>query len=123
MNLILSNVKSIKKIVNILVDDIKDNDYEYDEEKPRKYSEDEQMKYLVKTLNSMNDFLMLLVMSYVGKQLKILRMYWYSSMKPFQTNLYLVMNKFLCSWNVSLPEVYYYYNDMMLSVTGRYIYC
>ena len=46
MNLILSNVKSIKKIVNILVDDIKDNDYEYYKENPRKYREDGQMKDL-----------------------------------------------------------------------------
>ena len=68
--------------------------YEYDEVRPRKHSEDGQMKNLVQTLNLMNSFLLLLVMSYMGSRSKILRISWYSSIKLFQTNLKLVIITF-----------------------------
>ena len=89
--------------------------------KPHKYSEYGQMKDLVQTLNLMNSFLILLVMSYMGSQLKILRISWYSSMKPFQTNLKLVIKKFFCSWHESFPGVEYSSNYLVLSVMSKYI--
>ena len=82
---------------------------------PRRYSEYGQMKYLTKTLNLLNAFLLQLVTSNVGSKFKILRMYWYSSMRPFRTNLKLVMNKNLFSWHVSFPGVDSSYIDLTLS--------
>ena len=58
---------------DILVDDITEIHYEYEDENPRKYSEDGQIKYLNKTLNSMNSFLLFLVISYVGSRFKLFR--------------------------------------------------
>ena len=73
--------------------------FEYDEVNPHKYSEGDQMKDLVQTLNFINSILMLLVMSYMGSGLKILSISWYSSIKSFQTNLKLVIKKMFCSWH------------------------
>ena len=42
-------------------------------------------------------------------------------MKPFQTNLELVIKKYLCSWNDSFPGVESSSNDQMLSGTINYI--
>ena len=53
-----------------MVNNIKEYMSEYDEPKPRKFREDGQMIYLIKTLNSMNAFILLLVISAVGSQLK-----------------------------------------------------
>ena len=39
---------------DILVDDITEIHYKYEDENPRKYSEDGQMKFLNKTLNSID---------------------------------------------------------------------
>ena len=89
--------------------------------KPHKYTEDGQTKDLFQTLNLMNSFLFLLVMSYMGSQLKILRISWYSSMKSFQTNLKLVINKFFCSWHESFPGVESSSNDLILRVMSKYI--
>ena len=72
------------------------------------------MKILTQTLSSMNAFLVLLVISYVGSQFKILRTPCYSSRKPFQTNLKLVIKKYFCIWNVSSS------NDMMLGVISKF---
>ena len=58
---------------DILVDDITEIHYEYEDENPRKYSEDSQIKFLNKTLNSMNAFLLFLVISYVGSRFKLFR--------------------------------------------------
>ena len=58
---------------------------ESDEQKPRKFSEYFRMKYLGQNLNSMHVFIILLVMLFVEPRLKMLRMSWYSSLKPFQT--------------------------------------
>ena len=49
-----------------MVNNIKEYMSEYDEPKPRKFREDGQMIYLIKTLNSMNALLLLLVMLFVG---------------------------------------------------------
>ena len=95
--------------------------YESDEMRPRQYSKDSQMKDQVQTLNLINSFLLLLVMKYMGSRLKILRIYWYSSMKLFQTNLKLVIKKFFCSWHESLPGFEYSSNDLLLSVMSKYI--
>ena len=97
MSLTLSNDKNIKKLEGFGINNTEEYMYQYDEVRPRKYSKDGQMKYLVQTLNFMNLFLLLLVMSYMGSGLKILLISWYSSMKPFQNNLNLVIKKRFCS--------------------------
>ena len=82
-----------------LLENISEYHYESDEEKLPKYIEDGQMKDMKQKLNSMNEFLILLVMSYVVSGLKILRMSSYTSMKPFCTNLELVIKKYFCIWH------------------------
>ena len=70
-----------------------------EDENPPKYNEDDQMKYLQQTLKSINDFIMSLVMSYVGSQFKLLRMSWYRIMKPFRNTLKFFIRKYLCSFH------------------------
>ena len=89
--------------------------YEYDEEKPRKYSEDGQMKDVKQTLDSMNAFLLLVVMSYLGSRFKLLRMSWYRIMKPFRNHLKLDIGKYLCIWHKYFPGIDSSSNDLMLS--------
>ena len=48
-------------------------------------------------------------------------MSWYRSMKPFQTNLKLVINKYLFNLNENLPGVDSVSNDVILSETSKYI--
>ena len=117
-----SNYTNIKNIEDLLVNNTEEYMSESDEPKPHKFSEYSQNKYLCQNLNSMHAFLPSLVMLFVGSQLKILRMSWYSSMKPFKTNLNLSIKKYLLRWHQSLPEVDHYSNDTMLSVMSKYIY-
>ena len=63
-------IKNIKKLEGFGVINTEEYIYESDEVKPNKYSEYGQMKDLVQTLNLMNSFLILLVVSYMGSQLK-----------------------------------------------------
>ena len=86
-----------------------------------KHSEDGQFKYLKHTLNSMNAFLLYLVMSFMGSRFQIMRMSCYTRMKPFHTNLELVMKKYLCSWHDSFPGVDSNSNDQILSGMIKYI--
>ena len=67
---------------------------EYENEKPPHHSETGKIKYLQQTLNSMIDFLMPLVFSYVGSRFILLSVSWYISMKLFRTNLELVIKIF-----------------------------
>ena len=87
---------------------------------PRKYSEDGQMKYFKQTFNSMDYFIMSLVVSYVGSWSKSLRVYWYRSIKPFRTNLKLVLKEYLCIWHESFPGVDSYSSDLMSSGMIKY---
>ena len=48
-------------------------------------------------------------------------MSWYTSMKIFQNNLKLVMNKYFCKWHESFPGVDPYSNDMKFSGMSKYI--
>ena len=43
-------------------------------------------------------------------------------MKPFRTNLKLVIKKYLCIWHEYFPGVEYYSNDLMLSEISEYIF-
>ena len=79
----LSNVKRYQKYWVNWLKTITEISYSYEDEKPPNYSEDGQMKYLQRTLNLMNAFLLSLLMSYVGSRFKLLRMSWYRSMKQF----------------------------------------
>ena len=79
------------------------------------------MKYFQQTLNSINAFLLLLVMSYVGSRFKLLRISWYIIMKLFRTNLKLVIKKYLCSFNESFPRVDSSSNDLILIEISKYI--
>ena len=49
-------------------------------------------------------------------------MSWYKSMKPFQDNLELVINKYLCSLNDSFPGIDSISNKQVLSGMGKYNY-
>ena len=66
MSLTLSNVKDTKNIEYFFVEHITEILYSYEDGNPLKYSEDGKMKDLQQTLNSINDFLLSLVISYVG---------------------------------------------------------
>ena len=66
--------------------------FETELEQLYKQSEDGQNKYL-------NAFLISLAISFVGPGSKILSMSWYTSMKPFQNILGLVMTEYLCIWH------------------------
>ena len=101
----MSNVKDTNKIEIVLAEKIREIIYSSEDENPRKYNKNFQMKDLQQALNSVNASLLSLVMSYVGSVFKLLSMYWYRSMKPFRNNLMLVMKKFLYSLHKSLPEV------------------
>ena len=121
LSLILSNETNTKKLEKVLVENKPEYFFKNILKKLPKHSEDVQFKYLKHSLNSINEFLLLLVMSFVGSQLKILRMSWYTSMKPFRTNLELVIKKYLCSWHDSFDGVDSSSNYQVLSVTSKYI--
>ena len=101
----MSNVKDTNKIEIVLAEKIREIIYSSEDENPRKYNKNFQMKDLQQALNSVNASLLSLVMSYVGSVFKLLSMYWYRNMKPFRNNLKLVMKKFLYSLHKFLPEV------------------
>ena len=73
--------KYTKDIENALVEKITVIIYSSEDENSPKYSEDDQMKDFQQTLNSINDFLLLSLISYVGSQLKLLWMSCYRIMK------------------------------------------
>ena len=97
-----------------MVGNITEQIYSSEDENISKYSVNGQTKYLRQTLNSMIDFLLLLMMSYVGSVFKLLRMSWFISMKQFLTNLNLVINKYVHILHESFPGVDYYSNDIIL---------
>ena len=78
------------------------------------------IKKLENIFNSMNAFLISLVISFLGSQFKILRMSWYKSMKLFWDNLVLVINKYLWSLNHSFPGSDSISNEQVLSGTSKY---
>ena len=65
MGITLSNVKDIKTIKEILVENITEVNYESDDENIPRCIEAEQITDLQQTLNSIDVFLMLLVISNV----------------------------------------------------------
>ena len=95
--------------------------YDSKDENPHRHSDVGQMKYLQQTLNSMNAFLLLLVMSYVVSHFKLLRMPWYRSMKPFRTNLQIFIKRHLCSLHYYFPGFENSSNNVMLIEMSRYI--
>ena len=111
----------IPKILRVWVLKFTEIIYSSEDENQPKYREDSQMKYFQQTLNSINAFLLLLVMSYVGSRFKLLRISWYIIMKLFRTNLKLVIKKYLCSLHESLPRVDCSSNDGMLSEMSKYL--
>ena len=84
MSTTLTNIKDTKYIEYYLVLNITVIIYSSEYENPPKCGEDDQMQNLQQTLNSRNDSLILLVMSYMGSRLKLLRMYWYRSMNQLE---------------------------------------
>ena len=116
-----SNVKDNKNTEDVLVGKPTEINYSSGDENTPRHSEYIKMKYLQQTLNSMNAFLLSLLMSYVGSWFKLLRISWYRSIKPFQTNLKLVIKKYLCSLHESFPRVDSSSNDVMLIETSKYI--
>ena len=69
----VSNVKDTKKLRLFLFENITEIYYEYEDEKSPRHSEAGKNKYLRHTLNSINDFLMFLVISYMVSRFKLLR--------------------------------------------------
>ena len=53
-------------------------------------------------------------MLYVGYCFNLLQMSWYKIMKPFQTNLKLVIKTYFCVMHDAFTDVDYYSNDFML---------
>ena len=82
----------------------------------------EKKEDLKQTLNSMNNFLMSLVMSYVGLKFELLKMSAYTSMKPFWAKVKLYIKKYFSIWHESLPGVEFSSNNQMLRVTSKYIF-
>ena len=78
-----TNTKNLRIIWSIA----KQNFYESELEKLPKPSADPQYKGLKYTLNSINVFLLLLVISFMGSKFEIFGMSLYTSMKPFRDNL------------------------------------
>ena len=93
--------------------------YESENENPPCHSESRLHKYLQQTLNSINEFLLSLVMSYVGYCFKLLRMSWYKMMKPFRTNLKLVIKEYFCVMHDSYSGIDCYFIDFMSSGMGK----
>ena len=79
------------------------------------------MKDLQQTLTSFNPNILLLLMSYGVSRFKFLSMCWYRSMKPFQTNLNLVII-FFNRMNGSFPVVAFSSNDLMWIKTSKKIF-
>ena len=75
----LSNVKYTKNIEDFLVENITETHYKYADENPHCHSDARQNKYLQQTLNSIDAFILSLLISYVGSCFKLLSMSWYRS--------------------------------------------
>ena len=115
------NETNTKKLKEFLVEKKPECIFETELKKLPKHSKDGQFKYLKHTLNSMNDFLLSLVTSFLGWRFKIFRMSWYTSMKPFWNKLESFMKKYLCSWNGSFLGVDSSSNCQILNGTSKYI--
>ena len=100
MRITLSNVKDTKTSDGFLFENQMETHYKYYDEKTPRQIESGKPKYLQQTLNSMNNFLLLSVMSCLGSHFKLLRMSWYINMKPLRTNLKLFINKYFCVTHV-----------------------
>ena len=116
-----SKMLEMPKILRIFVWKYDGYYYESENEEPPHHSEFRQIKYLQQTLNSMNGFILSLLMSYVGSRFKLLRMHWCRSTKPFITNLKLVIKKHVCRLYDSFPGANYSSNNFMLSGMSKYI--
>ena len=97
-------MEDIQKLKDFLVDNKPKYFNESEVEVLPKPSADVQSNYS-DFFNSMNVLLLLLVIYFMGPRFKILRVSWYNVMKPFQCNLALVMEKYLCSLHVSFPGI------------------
>ena len=120
-------MKTIPKTLRVFWLKIDQNIFETELEQLPEHSEDGKNKYLKKTLNSINAFLLYLVKSFVGSWFKILRTLWYTNMKTFQNNLYLVLKKYLFSWHDPLPGVessssYQVLSGIMINYISSYNY-
>ena len=80
---------------NFLVEDPNEDNSDPQNELEFIQFEYQQLKRLIYTLNSIGSFLISLVISFVGSHFRLLRMYWYTDMKPFHKNLILVI-KHVC---------------------------
>ena len=112
MSITLSNVK-YKNNGDFQVDNITKIHYESEDEKPPHHSGAGKLKDLQQTLNLMNAFIMLLVMSYMKSGFKLLRISWYISMEQYFTSLKLVINKYLFIQHEYFPGFYFYQNDVI----------
>ena len=104
----------------LFVEKINEGDSESDDESPLRQSEYVQLKYLQHALNSINAFIMSLVITYMVSHIKLLYMSWYKNIKPFHFKLILVIKKYLCGMYDSFPGVDPSYNDLMLVGMGKY---
>ena len=50
----------------------------------------------------------------IGSYHKLLYMSWYTNMKPFHTNLKLVIENYLYAMHDPFPGVEYYYDDLII---------
>ena len=94
VSLILWHEVNTKTLDYLMFDNKWEPFYGYEVDVLTKPSVDGQKNDLNLTLNSMNIFLLSLVISCVGSRFKILRMYWYKCMKTFRDSLELVINKY-----------------------------
>ena len=84
-----------QKINDFLVDNTNEDDSDSQNVCPFLQNKSGQEKYLQYTLNSINPFLLSLLMLSVGSRHKLLHISWYKNMKPFRTNLKFVIKIFL----------------------------
>ena len=75
----LSNYEDTKNIKAFLVENITETHYKYADENPHCHSDAGQNKYLQQTLNSIDAFILSLLISHVGSCFKLLSMSWYRS--------------------------------------------
>ena len=97
VSLSLYHETNIKIIEFFLVDNKTEYFYESEVKVLQKTSVDIQLKYLKYILNSMNAFILSLVIYFLGSRFRILSMSWHKSKKTFRDNIELVMKKYLCS--------------------------
>ena len=121
MSITFLHVKDNKNMENVMIENIIETNYEYKDEKPLRHSQYGKIKYLQQTLNSINNFLLLLMMSYVVSHIKLISMYWCESMRPLRTNLRLVMQEIFFSLHYSFPGSDSSSNNFMLNEMIKYI--